>query len=221
MNTKKSHSCNLDAPLTKTLFLSVPPGTHIKSNVGRPPIWEGHSEPSMKARESQWADIRQCGADQRLAHFGVTMDWACNYYGKGCDIHFHGGTGFDGPGDNQWINISLHNTDTDMVDRALQLFDVSGWKYVEVDICPSYSGIHPYHNNAFEVVLENHGGHLVNTIKAVRLIHPGMGLKEAKELTEAAPTVVFKTEDKGDAMSVVRTLEGAGSSVRLHWKEAA
>ncbi len=66
----------------------------------------------------------------------------------------------------------------------------------------------------FTVILAAAGENKVNTIKAVREI-TGLGLKEAKDLVEAAPKAVKEGLSKADAEVAKKKLEDAGAKVEL------
>ncbi|WWP00919.1 MAG: 50S ribosomal protein L7/L12 [Candidatus Dasytiphilus stammeri] len=66
----------------------------------------------------------------------------------------------------------------------------------------------------FEVVLSAIGSNKIAVIKAVRGI-TGLGLKEAKDLVESAPTVIKQSISKGDAEVLKKSLEDVGASVEL------
>jgi large subunit ribosomal protein L7/L12 len=66
----------------------------------------------------------------------------------------------------------------------------------------------------FDVVLTAAGANKVSAIKAVRTI-TGLGLKEAKDAVEGAPTVVKEGVSKAEAEEVKKQLEEAGASVEL------
>ena len=66
----------------------------------------------------------------------------------------------------------------------------------------------------FDVVLTAIGEKKVNVIKAVREI-TGLGLKEAKDLVEAAPKAVKEAASKADADAAKAKLEEAGATVEL------
>lgn len=66
----------------------------------------------------------------------------------------------------------------------------------------------------FDVVLTSFGANKVSVIKAVRAI-TGLGLKEAKNAVESAPTTVKEAASKSDAEEVQKQLEEAGASVEL------
>jgi large subunit ribosomal protein L7/L12 len=66
----------------------------------------------------------------------------------------------------------------------------------------------------FDVVLKDAGANKINVIKAVREVTT-LGLKEAKDLVEAAPTNVKEGIGKADAEAVVKKLQEAGATVEL------
>jgi large subunit ribosomal protein L7/L12 len=66
----------------------------------------------------------------------------------------------------------------------------------------------------FDVVLSSFGENKVAVIKAVRGI-TGLGLKEAKEMVESAPTTVKEAAGKDEAEDIKKQLEEAGASVEL------
>ena len=66
----------------------------------------------------------------------------------------------------------------------------------------------------FDVILESDGGKKINVIKAVREL-TGLGLKEAKDLVEAAPKTVKEQASKADAEEMKKKLTEAGATVEL------
>ena len=66
----------------------------------------------------------------------------------------------------------------------------------------------------FEVVLAAIGEKKINVIKEVRAI-TGLGLKEAKDLVEAAPKTVKEGVSKDEAETLKKQLEEAGATVEL------
>lgn len=68
----------------------------------------------------------------------------------------------------------------------------------------------------FDVVLTDAGSEKIKVIKAVREVSTSLGLKEAKELVEAAPdAVVAEQIGKEDAEQMKEKLEEAGASIEL------
>lgn len=66
----------------------------------------------------------------------------------------------------------------------------------------------------FTVVLASVGDKKINVIKEVRVI-TGLGLKEAKDLVEAAPKEVKEGASKDEAAKIKEQLEGAGATVEI------
>ena len=66
----------------------------------------------------------------------------------------------------------------------------------------------------FNVMLMDAGANKVSAIKAVREI-TGLGLKEAKDLVEAAPKAVKEGVAKADAEAMKKKLEDAGAKAEL------
>ncbi|WP_322989598.1 MULTISPECIES: 50S ribosomal protein L7/L12 [unclassified Hoeflea] len=66
----------------------------------------------------------------------------------------------------------------------------------------------------FDVVLADIGANKINVIKEVRAI-TGLGLKEAKDLVEAAPKAVKEAISKGEAEDIKKKLEDAGAKVEI------
>ena len=66
----------------------------------------------------------------------------------------------------------------------------------------------------FDVVMTSFGGNKVAVIKAVRGI-TGLGLKEAKDAVEGAPSTIKEGVAKDEAEEVKKQLEEAGASVEL------
>src|SRR5712691_6471867 len=66
----------------------------------------------------------------------------------------------------------------------------------------------------FDVILTAAGANKINVIKEVRAI-TGLGLKEAKDLVEAAPKAVKEGVTKDEAAKFKAQLEGAGAKVEL------
>lgn len=66
----------------------------------------------------------------------------------------------------------------------------------------------------FDVVLASAGEKKVNVIKVVREL-TGLGLKEAKDLVDGAPSTVKEAVNKADADNMKAKLEEAGAKVEL------
>ena len=72
----------------------------------------------------------------------------------------------------------------------------------------------PEEQDEFDVVLENDGGKKIQVIKVVREL-TGLGLKEAKDVVEAAPKAVLEKVNKENADKAKAKLEAEGAKVTL------
>ncbi|OFY22408.1 MAG: 50S ribosomal protein L7/L12 [Bacteroidetes bacterium GWF2_29_10] len=66
----------------------------------------------------------------------------------------------------------------------------------------------------FDVILATFGDKKINVIKVVRA-HTGLGLKEAKDLVDAAPKTVKEGVSKDEAAKIKAELEEAGATVEI------
>ena len=66
----------------------------------------------------------------------------------------------------------------------------------------------------FDVVMSSFGGNKVAVIKVVRTV-TGLGLKEAKDMVEGAPSTVKEAANKENAEEIKKQLEEAGATVEL------
>lgn len=67
---------------------------------------------------------------------------------------------------------------------------------------------------SFDVILKSAGAAKLQVVKAVKE-HCGLGLKEAKDIVDAAPAPVKEGVDKATAEAVKKALEEAGAEVEL------
>lgn len=66
----------------------------------------------------------------------------------------------------------------------------------------------------FDVVMTSFGANKVSVIKVVRAL-TGLGLKEAKDMVESAPSTIKESASKADSETIKKQLEEAGASVEL------
>lgn len=66
----------------------------------------------------------------------------------------------------------------------------------------------------FNVIMSSFGANKVGVIKVIRTL-TGLGLKEAKDLVEGAPSTVKEGVSKEEAASIKKELEEAGASVEV------
>jgi large subunit ribosomal protein L7/L12 len=67
----------------------------------------------------------------------------------------------------------------------------------------------------YDVILKDGGANKIAAIKAVRELNQNLGLKEAKDLVEAAPKPVLEGVKKEEAEAAKKKLEDAGCAVEL------
>ncbi len=67
----------------------------------------------------------------------------------------------------------------------------------------------------FSVILKDAGDKKINVIKVVREVVPSLGLKEAKDLVEAAPKAVKEGVSKEEAETIKKKLEETGAKVEI------
>ncbi len=105
---------------------------------------------------------------------------------------------------------------TDLVTALEDEFGVSAAAPVAVAAAPTTGDASAAveEKDSFDVVLKDFGAKKIAVIKAVRELTP-LGLKEAKDLVEAAPKAVLEGASKEDADSAKTKLEEAGATVEL------
>lgn len=69
--------------------------------------------------------------------------------------------------------------------------------------------------DTFDVVITSAGGNKISVIKIVREVVAGLGLKEAKELVDAAPKAVKEGVSKDEAEDIKNKLTEAGATVEV------
>jgi large subunit ribosomal protein L7/L12 len=104
---------------------------------------------------------------------------------------------------------------SELVKMMEETFGVSAAAPVAVAAGPAAAAEVVEEKVAFDVVLASIGANKISVIKVVREIVPGLGLKEAKDLVEAAPTNVLTGANKDDADKAKAKLEEAGAGVEI------
>jgi large subunit ribosomal protein L7/L12 len=69
--------------------------------------------------------------------------------------------------------------------------------------------------DTFDVVLTSAGGNKISVIKVVREVVAGLGLKEAKDLVDAAPKAIKEGVSKDEAEEIKTKLTDAGATVEV------
>ena len=108
---------------------------------------------------------------------------------------------------------------SEFVKQFEETFDVTAAAPVAVAAAPAAGGggggdEAAAEQDEFDVVLEAAGEKKINVIKEVRAL-TSLGLKEAKELVEAAPKAVLEKVTKEAAQKAKEQLEGAGATVTV------
>ena len=67
----------------------------------------------------------------------------------------------------------------------------------------------------FTVILKDAGDKKIHVLKVVREVGPSLGLKEAKDLVEAAPKAVKEGVTKEEAETIKKKLEESGAKVEI------
>ena len=103
----------------------------------------------------------------------------------------------------------------EFLDSFEEKFDVTAAAPVAVAAAPAGGdGGSEEAKDSFDVVLTEAGGQKIQVIKEVRGL-TSLGLKEAKELVDGAPSDILKGDSKEDADKAKEALEGAGATVEL------
>jgi large subunit ribosomal protein L7/L12 len=104
----------------------------------------------------------------------------------------------------------------ELVSAMEEKFGVSAQAAVAVAAAPAAGGeaAAAEEKTDFDVVLTAVGEKKVNVIKAVRAI-TGLGLKEAKDLVDGAPSTIKEAAPKDDAEEAKKQLEEAGATAEL------
>ena len=102
----------------------------------------------------------------------------------------------------------------ELIEAMEEKFGVSAAAAVAAAPAAAGGGEAAAEKDEFDVMLTSFGEKKVAVIKAVRAI-TGLGLKEAKDMVEAAPAAVKEGATKAEAEDVKKQLEEAGASVEL------
>jgi large subunit ribosomal protein L7/L12 len=106
---------------------------------------------------------------------------------------------------------------SELIKEMEEKFGVSAAAPVAVAAAPAgggEAGAAAEEKTEFDVVLANFGANKVGVIKVVRAI-TGLGLKEAKDLVESAPSTVKEGVNKEETESIKKQLEEAGATVEV------
>ena len=102
----------------------------------------------------------------------------------------------------------------ELIEAMEEKFNVSAASAAVAVAAPAGEVAAAEEKTEFDVVMTSFGDNKVSVIKAVRGI-TGLGLKEAKDLVESAPSPVKEGVAKEEAEEMKKQLEEAGASVEL------
>lgn len=108
----------------------------------------------------------------------------------------------------------------DVADLVKQLEDRWGVEAASAAVAVGPGGPAPVEEvreeqTEFDVLMRSFGPKKIEVIKAVRMIIPGLGLKEAKTLVESAPVVIKAQVPRDEAEAIKKQLQEAGADVEL------
>ena len=103
---------------------------------------------------------------------------------------------------------------SEFVKQFEDTFGVTAAAPVAMAAAPAAGGDDAAAQDEFDVVLESAGDKKINVIKEVRAL-TSLGLKEAKDLVEAAPKPILEKVNKETADKAKEALEGAGATVTV------
>ena len=103
---------------------------------------------------------------------------------------------------------------SELVKAFEEEFGVSAAAPVAVAVAGGAAAAAEEEQTEFDVILANAGANKINVIKVVREI-TGLGLKEAKDLVDAAPKAVKEGVKKEEAEAIKKQLEEAGATVEI------
>jgi large subunit ribosomal protein L7/L12 len=102
----------------------------------------------------------------------------------------------------------------ELVKAMEEKFGVSAAAAVAVAAAPAAAAEVVEEKTEFDIILASAGEKKVNVIKVVRAL-TGLGLKEAKDLVDGAPSTVKEAASKAEAEDAKKQLEEAGAKVEL------
>ena len=114
---------------------------------------------------------------------------------------------------NTISNMSVMEV-VELIEAMEEKFNVSAASAAVAVAAPAAAAAAVEEQTEFNVVMTSFGANKVGVIKVVRTL-TGLGLKEAKDLVEGAPSTVKEGVSKEEAASVKKDLEEAGATVEV------
>lgn len=102
----------------------------------------------------------------------------------------------------------------ELIEAMEEKFNVSAAAASVAVAAPAAAGAAQEEQTEFNVIMTSFGDNKVGVIKVIRTI-TGLGLKEAKDLVEAAPAPVKEGVSKEEADKIKKELEEAGATVEV------
>ncbi|MCE3044570.1 50S ribosomal protein L7/L12 [Legionella sp. 16cNR16C] len=102
----------------------------------------------------------------------------------------------------------------DLIEEMEKKFNVSAAAAAVAVAAPAAAAAAVEEKTEFDVVMTSFGANKVGVIKVIRGI-TGLGLKEAKDLVEGAPSTVKEGVSKDEAATIKKELEEAGASIEV------
>ena len=103
----------------------------------------------------------------------------------------------------------------DLVKAMEEKFGVSAAAPVAVAAGPAAAAEAVEEKTEFDVILKDVGSEKIKVIKVVREVVAGLGLKEAKEKVDGAPSTLKEAVSKEDAEAAKKELTEAGATVEI------
>jgi large subunit ribosomal protein L7/L12 len=102
----------------------------------------------------------------------------------------------------------------ELIEAMEEKFNVSAAAAAVAVAAPAAQGAAAEEKTEFNVVMTSFGANKVGVIKVVRTL-TGLGLKEAKDLVEGAPSTVKEGVSKEEAADIKKQLEEVGAAVEV------
>ena len=103
----------------------------------------------------------------------------------------------------------------ELVDAMKEEFGVTGAIAVAGGAAPAAAAAAEEEKSEFDVVLANAGAEKIKVIKVVREVVSGLGLKEAKEIVEAAPKTLKEGVSKEEAEKIKEQFAAVGATIEI------
>ena len=103
----------------------------------------------------------------------------------------------------------------ELVDAMKEEFGVTGAIAVAGGAAPAAAAAAEEEKTEFDVVLKEAGAEKIKVIKVVREVVSGLGLKEAKEIVEAAPKTLKEGVSKEEAEKIKEQFAAVGATVEI------